>query len=147
MYNYSQQNPDFAIPTENLALAMEAATIYDLGSTSSVSNNIFTSRPAMNSFLIATNTNATTPALLGSTLPGVAALISDSKFPIPATGPAYVRAEYLCQKKRLKSAPALIVSILGLAGSLLVRPCVSGCSLIENRSARSLYPPSSSSRS
>ena len=119
-YNASQQNPDIAIPVANLALAMEAATIYDLGSTLSVSNNILTSRPTMNSFLIPVNTNATMPELLGSTLPGAAGLMSEPNFPISANGLAYVRAEYLCHVKRIKSAPALIVAVLGLAGSLLV---------------------------
>ena len=100
---------------------MYAATVYDLGSTNVLTNNLFTNPAIMQSAIATTNNLATTNGVTNSALTGAAALKADGNFPIPSTGPARLRATFLCRIKQLKGAAGFIVAVFGLATSLFVR--------------------------
>jgi hypothetical protein len=111
---------DFAIPIQNMAKAMYAATVYDLGSTDSISNNIFTDAAMLAQSIETVNDQAVTSGVAGSTLTGAQAFKADTNLPVPSTGAAVVRATFLCRIKQLKSAAGFIVAVLGLSSSLFV---------------------------
>lgn len=119
-YRRSQQDPDLATPARNLAIGMYSATVYDLGSTYKVTNNIFTLLPTLFASISTTNRNATTPGVAGATLSGAVAFANDPSLPLPATGQVVIRASYLCRVKQLKNAAGFIFAVTGVAMSLFV---------------------------
>jgi hypothetical protein len=111
---------DLAIPIQNMAKAMYAATVYDLGSTDQVTNNIFTNAAMLAASIETVNDRATTSGVTGSALTGAQAFKADQNLPIPGTGESVVRATFLCRIKQLKSAAGFIVAVIGLSASLFV---------------------------